>query len=192
MKNVLGDYLQNLQQAGFDLIFDSVVSRYGKFTIYCLIGPEENLIHVAFTPKKHDQARTKLAGLNQGVAFRKIRQGDFNFNKVFKDYFNGKQSAATVTIDSPFIRNGTPFQQRVWSRIAQIPYGTTITYRRLAELAGSPAAARATGTACGANPLPIIIPCHRVVAENGLGGFGGGISVKKGLLTLENADVSRY
>ena len=67
-----------------------------------------------------------------------------------------------------------------------IPYGTTITYRELAELAGSPKGSRAAGMACGANPLAVIIPCHRVVAANGLGGFAGGLAIKKALLDLEH------
>ena len=72
-------------------------------------------------------------------------------------------------------------------QIAAIPHGKCITYQQLAELAGFPKGARAVGMACGANPLPVIIPCHRVVAKNGLGGFGGGITLKKSLLALEHA-----
>ena len=67
----------------------------------------------------------------------------------------------------------------------QIPYGETITYKELAEKVGSPNAFRAVGTTCGKNPLPIIIPCHRITSTNGLGGFTGGLDIKKFLLNIE-------
>ena len=80
----------------------------------------------------------------------------------------------------------TPFQLKVWRRIAAIPYGQTITYRQLAEEIGHPTAVRAVGTACGKNPVPRIIPCHRVLATNGgLGGFVWGLAYKQALLTHE-------
>lgn len=187
MKNVFKKYFQKLISAGSTLDFVSVHCRYGKSTIYCLIGPEENIIHVSFTRKKHERAKKQLAGQGSRVEFKTIRQEDFSYNKVFEEYFSGSLSNLPVTIDSPFIDAGSNFQQRVWQQISAIPYGETSTYKRLAEMAGSPRGARAAGTACGANPLPIIIPCHRVIAGNGLGGFGGGVALKKSLLTLEHS-----
>ncbi|MBW2466594.1 MAG: MGMT family protein [Deltaproteobacteria bacterium] len=185
MKNVLKNYLQKLAHAGTGLEFISIHCRYGKFTIYCLVGPEENIIHLAFTAPKHDRAQKQLAALDDRIFFKTVQQEDFSRNKLFNDYFSGKQSNMPIEINSPFIDAGSGFQQRVWQHISAIPYGETITYQRLAELAGSPKGARAAGTACGANPLPIIIPCHRVVANNSIGGFGGGIPLKKSLLALE-------
>ncbi len=81
---------------------------------------------------------------------------------------------------------GTPFQKKVWQRIAEIPYGETISYKKLAEEIDAPKAVRAVGTACGANPIPLVVACHRVLASNGtLGGYGGGLPLKRMLLTLE-------
>jgi len=185
MKNILEDYLRRLTCAGTGRDFVSVHNKYGIFNIYCLIGPEENIIHVSFTSRGHEQAHKQLTALNNRVSFKIIRQEDFRFNKVFENYFNGKLLGIPVTIDSPFIDAGSGFQQKVWQQIAAIPYGSTITYQELAEQAGSPKGARAAGMACGANPLPIIIPCHRVVAQNGIGGFGGGVALKRSLLALE-------
>jgi len=81
---------------------------------------------------------------------------------------------------------GTPFQQKVWKVLQTIPYGETRTYKWVAQKIGKPKAVRAVGQACGANPLPLIIPCHRVVASgNKLGGFSGGLRLKKKLLRRE-------
>jgi methylated-DNA-[protein]-cysteine S-methyltransferase len=83
---------------------------------------------------------------------------------------------------------GTAFRQTVWSALKKIPRGQTRTYSELAAAIGRPQAARAVGSACGANPLPVFIPCHRVVAKNGPGGFGSGLPWKKLLLKNEIAE----
>lgn len=79
----------------------------------------------------------------------------------------------------------SPFQRDVWRAICRIPYGETRTYTQLASMAGHPKAVRAVASACGANPLPYYIPCHRVVAANGLGGYAFGVEIKKRLLEKE-------
>jgi methylated-DNA-[protein]-cysteine S-methyltransferase len=91
----------------------------------------------------------------------------------------------------PLVLDGTEFQLLVWRNLRKIPYGETISYGQLARRIGSPHAARAVGLANGSNPIPIIIPCHRVIGSNGdLTGFGGGLPVKKKLLELENRQLS--
>ena len=97
------------------------------------------------------------------------------------DYFDGLRKNFDLPLEPP----GTKFQQRVWSMMEQIPYGKTITYGEIAKALGS--SARAVGTACGANPIPVIIPCHRVVAANDMGGYSGdgGVKTKRALLHLE-------
>ena len=86
----------------------------------------------------------------------------------------------------PLEMAGTDFQMRVWRMLRDIPYGETRSYRDLAVALGNPAAVRAVGAANGANPLPIVIPCHRVIGANGsLVGYGGGLALKKRLLELE-------
>lgn len=92
--------------------------------------------------------------------------------------------------DLPLELKGTAFQQKVWDQMAKIKYGQTLSYKALAENIGNPKAIRALGTACGDNPIPIIIPCHRVVGSNGqLTGYVGGLSLKEKLLKLEG-DIS--
>jgi methylated-DNA-[protein]-cysteine S-methyltransferase len=100
-------------------------------------------------------------------------------------YFAGKPIKFSVPV-SPKV--GTPFQRRVWSELLRIPYGQTASYGEIAERIGKPQAFRAVGSANGANCIPILIPCHRVVKSDGsLGGFGSGTHIKKRLLDLEGA-----
>jgi methylated-DNA-[protein]-cysteine S-methyltransferase len=100
-------------------------------------------------------------------------------------YFAG-ELAALKTV--PWTIGGTAFQQRVWQALVEIPLGETTSYARLAEQVGRPAAVRAVGAANGANPIAIVVPCHRVIGTGGsLTGYGGGIERKRWLLTHENA-----
>lgn len=86
---------------------------------------------------------------------------------------------------------GTPFQLQVWKALAEIPYGRTVTYGQLARSIGRPNACRAVGAANGQNPLPIVLPCHRVIGADGsLTGYGGGLAVKEALLRLERGQMS--
>jgi methylated-DNA-[protein]-cysteine S-methyltransferase len=97
-------------------------------------------------------------------------------------YFAGELQ----TFDLLLAPAGTPFQQTVWQALQTIPYGETISYAELAERIGNPKAVRAVGAANGRNPIPIIIPCHRVIGSNGqLTGYGGGLPIKEALLSLE-------
>ena len=100
-------------------------------------------------------------------------------------YFAGE----LVSFELPLAPRGTDFQRGVWDAVAAIPYGTTTTYSRLAAEIGSPRAARAVGAANGRNPLPIVVPCHRVIGAAGaLTGYGGGLEMKRALLALEAPD----
>jgi methylated-DNA-[protein]-cysteine S-methyltransferase len=102
-------------------------------------------------------------------------------------YLDGRLRQFTV----PITADGTTFQKAVWSELLSMPYGTRQTYGQLAAKLGRPRAARAVGAACGANPVPILVPCHRVVgAEGSLGGFGAGVRVKQSLLDVESRVMS--
>jgi len=85
----------------------------------------------------------------------------------------------------PVILTGTYFQYQVWNEMAKIPAGRTASYGNIARRIGKPKAVRAVGSACGANPVPYRIPCHRIVSANGIGGFSSGLDIKKKLLRLE-------
>lgn len=101
----------------------------------------------------------------------------------FTEYFAGTRTEFDLPL---VVRSGSEFERRVWDRIAAIEYGETTTYGSIATELGDPGAARAVGTACNRNPLPIVVPCHRVVGAGGkLVGFGGGLPRKVHLLELE-------
>jgi methylated-DNA-[protein]-cysteine S-methyltransferase len=99
-----------------------------------------------------------------------------------EEYFSGER----FEFDVPLAPRGTEFQMRVWDGLQEIPYGETLSYLDLAKRIGTPEAVRAVGAANGANPLPIVIPCHRVIGHNGkLVGYGGGLEIKQYLLRME-------
>ena len=104
-----------------------------------------------------------------------------------EEYFAGRRQQ----FDLPLELDGTDFQRRVWLTLAEIPYGETVSYAELAMMVGRPNAYRAVGQANGANPVPIVLPCHRVLASGGgIGGYGGGLPMKRQLLEMEGVQIS--
>jgi len=98
------------------------------------------------------------------------------------EYFGGRRKIFNI----PFDLEGTPFQRKVWQELSRIPFGRTLSYRDVAEKIRNPKAVRAVGSANGKNPVCIIIPCHRVIAADGsIGGYAGGLAMKRRLLDLE-------
>jgi methylated-DNA-[protein]-cysteine S-methyltransferase len=120
---------------------------------------------------------------NSNLPFREQRECSVlaEAARQIDEYLTGKRKIFTLPIKA----EGTVFQESVWREMENIPYGETASYRDIAERIGNPNAYRAVGNACNANPIPLIIPCHRVVASNGIGGFGGGLTLKKKLMELE-------
>ena len=101
-------------------------------------------------------------------------------------------SGEGLSFNLPLDLYGTPFQRAVWQELLEIPYGETRSYAQVAAAVGRPRATRAVGAANGANPLPIVIPCHRVICSDGsLGGYGGGLALKEALLRLEGCAGGR-
>jgi methylated-DNA-[protein]-cysteine S-methyltransferase len=100
-------------------------------------------------------------------------------------YFRGRP----VTFDADLHIDGTDFEVDVWRALSEIPYGETRTYGEVAAMVGRPSAYRAVGNANGRNHLPVLIPCHRVVAAGGIGGYGGGLDVKRFLLAVEGVSA---
>ncbi len=148
-----------------------------------VLGSEEGLTRTTLPQDTPDKALAEL-GTAAGSAEKDVRPLLEPIRQL-SDYFDGKK----VDFSGALEYNGsTPFQKRVWDATRRIPYGETRTYGEIAREAGSPGAARATGRALGANPIPIIVPCHRVVGSDGsLTGFGGGLEMKKRLLDMEKA-----
>jgi methylated-DNA-[protein]-cysteine S-methyltransferase len=144
-----------------------------------LAGDEQGVHRITFPPKgKPGQAAAPEEGWIEsarGPLKEAVRQ--------LKEYFAGRRTE----FDLPLAPEGTGFQKSVWRQLCDIPYGETISYGELARRLGNPKASRAVGAANGSNPLPIVVPCHRVIGANGkMTGFGGGIPVKEALLALES------
>lgn len=102
------------------------------------------------------------------------------------EYLSGKRRV----FDLPLSTGGTGFQAEVWDAVSKIPYGSTSTYSDIAEMIGRSSSYRAVGTACRLNPVPIIVPCHRVVrADSDMGGYAGGSNMKRTLISLERGSI---
>jgi O-6-methylguanine DNA methyltransferase len=128
--------------------------------------------------------RAFLKRLNERFPGRIVRDDRKNRNVLdqLKKYLKGELRRFDCKLEF----RGTPFQKKVWSALARIPYGRTRSYRDIARAIGHPKASRAVGNANGRNAIPLIIPCHRVIeSSGGLGGFGHGLKVKKRLLDFE-------
>jgi methylated-DNA-[protein]-cysteine S-methyltransferase len=145
-------------------VIDTPIGRIG------LEADAEALTQITF----HARSTPDAAARPTGVLAEASRQLDAYFAKRLRAF------------DLPLAPSGTPFQLDVWHALETIPYGETWTYADLARRVGRPAAIRAVGAANGRHPIPIVIPCHRVIGSNGkLVGFGGGLPVKQFLLELE-------
>ena len=139
-----------------------------------LAGDDESL-HVIGFPEGKMRREPETDWIFSDKPFAEVRQ-------QLDDYFAGKRQS----FDLPLKPNGTEFQLDVLNELQKIPYGTTATYGDVARRIGRPKAVRAVGAANGRNPIPIVIPCHRVIGASGdLTGFGGGIPTKEALLRLE-------
>ena len=141
-----------------------------------LAAGDDGLRHIKFRENRHPADRSDWHGGDSPVLQAAEAQ--------LREYFAGERRA----FDLPLAPRGTPFQLQVWQALARIPYGSTVSYAQLAQAVGNPEAMRAVGAANGRNPLPIVLPCHRVIGADGaLVGFGGGLPVKEFLLRLEGA-----
>ena len=116
---------------------------------------------------------------------RRDDRGLATTRRIVERRINGKDLDRKLSLDM----HGTPFQVAVWKAMLRIPAGKTRSYAEVARAIGRPSAYRAVAQACGANPIPVIVPCHRVVASNGLGGYTGGIERKIHLLSVEGIRI---
>ncbi|MFF4485839.1 methylated-DNA--[protein]-cysteine S-methyltransferase [Streptomyces sp. NPDC001544] len=170
--------------------------RYEQQVVWAVVGTDigplllaatgEGLVHVVFhaTDAVRDRALERLAGRlgtepveapGSPLLAEAIRQ--------VRAYFSGERHDFELPLDWSLISG---FNRQVLRELAAVPYGTVVGYGDLAGRVGQPGAAQAVGAAMGANPLPVVVPCHRVVAsDGGIGGFGGGLETKRKLLALE-------
>lgn len=141
-----------------------------------LVGTGQALVRVHFQAGPH--------ALRPGEDWRPAAAPFAQARTQLEEYFNGTRRSFELSLAPA----GTPFQLAVWRALSAIPYGETVSYGEIARRLGLEAGARAVGLANGANPLPILVPCHRVIGADGtLTGFGGGLQIKRSLLALEGA-----
>lgn len=162
-----------------------VVSYAGLRTpigVLRLFGTPRGLLTIALPNESRDAADARVRRLLGAVTVREDAAALTEALTQLTAYFAGTRR----TFDVPLDPRGTPFQRQVWAAVADVPFGETRSYGEIAHAIGRPAAARAVGSANGANPLPPIIPCHRLVGTDGaLTGYGGGLDLKQALLDLE-------
>lgn len=157
-----------------DVYYSSVITRIGQVFV---TATQKGVTKIFFGERgfRSYLERTAPHGLAEGGPAAGMA-------REIELYFEGRLTEFKTPLD---LSSGTEFQRAVWRNLLTVPYGKVTTYGELAEKVGKPGAARAVGNAVGVNPLPIVVPCHRVVASNGLGGYTGGIDIKKVLLGVE-------
>lgn len=157
-----------------DLFFESFQSPLGRLYVVCDKSTVKAIVFAKSWMDFKSNTPDKLIQKHTPLTQKVIRQ--------LEQYFSKKRS----TFDLPLNPDGTEFQKKAWSVLQTIPNGKTMSYQEQATKAGKKAAVRAIGAANGRNPLPIVIPCHRVIGKNGkLTGYAGGLTIKEKLLKLE-------
>lgn len=159
------------------IVFEHLDTPIGTLT---LAADAVGLRHIEFPNNRHPVDRAGWIPGARGDVAAMLRVARQQLLEYFHD--------GRTVFDLPLAPEGTAFQMEVWRALATIPYGATWSYRDLARAIGKPDAMRAVGAANGRNPLPIVLPCHRVIGADGsLTGFGGGLPIKEALLRLEGA-----
>jgi methylated-DNA-[protein]-cysteine S-methyltransferase len=162
-----------------DISYASLDSPIGRMLA---AATPAGVVRIAFESEPAERVLEELE-VRFGARVATTAAGLDDARRQLDDYFAGRRRSFTFTLDWA-LTNG--FRRRVLTETAEIPFGATSTYRTLAEAAGSPAAVRAAGSALASNPLPIVVPCHRVLrTDGGLGGFRGGLAAKRALLDHE-------
>ncbi len=157
----------------------SFESPIGKLTVYFT---DEGIVSLIFAEEGDNH---KYIERYYGTPIL-VDKKDYNYHEEIIKYLKGELKEFTV----PISFKGTSFQESVWRELLNIPYGETLTYKKLAEKVGCPKGPRAVGGALNKNPIAIIVPCHRVVGSNGkLVGFAGGLELKDKLLNLEKDNI---
>lgn len=169
------------ESAAFPLPMDQQIFRStlkSPFGVLALAVNREGVLVEILLPNRRAAAASAEPPLP--AADRGMRAA----RKQLSEYFHGKRRA----FDLPLFAAGSPFEQQVWAKLLAVPYGATTSYGAIAVELGLTNGARAVGRANGANPIPIVIPCHRVIGSDGrLTGYGGGLALKRALLELEGA-----
>ena len=164
-----------------DVAYRTVDSPLGSLL---LAATDQGLLRVAYAREDHNRVLAQLASSVSARVLRAPARTDLAAREL-EEYFAGQRTAFDLPLD---LRLSTGFRRTVLVHLADIAYGTTASYAAVAGAAGNPGAVRAVGTACATNPLPVVLPCHRVIRNDGsVGQYVGGVDAKRALLSLESA-----
>jgi O-6-methylguanine DNA methyltransferase len=152
---------------------------------FYLAGTKDHLIRLVLPGESFQRLKTWITKKINPIKIIETPEFLYGYAYEIQQYLNRQRKS----FDSPLFLLGTSFQQKVWKEIQKIPYGQTRTYQDIAQRIRHPLACRAVGLAASENPLPIFIPCHRVISKKGLAGFSSGIKMKKWLLALEKNNL---
>lgn len=161
---------------------DVLKSSIGRLT---LLSTDKGLCYIGFAGEGAERSREFVQRYYPGAVVKPGGKFNREAARQIQAYLEGRLKKFTVKLDL----NADGFKRQALNKVKAIPYGKVRTYGEIAKALGNPGAARAVGNANRLNPIPIIIPCHRVVASGGLGGYGGGLSLKRKLLALEQAKI---
>jgi methylated-DNA-[protein]-cysteine S-methyltransferase len=166
-----------LREGLVDVRYDTVATPVGELF---LAATSRGLCRISYTVEGQDEVVARIFGA------RVLASPLDHVRRELEEYFEGRRRE----FDLPLDLRVAPFHEQVLAELARVPYGQTDTYGHLAKLVGHPNAARAVGTVMNRNPIPIVLPCHRIVGANGsLTGYGGGLDAKRMLLRLEGATL---
>ena len=162
-------------------VIEWTVLEQGQWTLY-VAKTEKGLCYIGSPESSFEEFTGYFAKRYPAASLVENKEALLPYVKELTAYFNGTKQTFSLPIDV----KGTPFQEEIWQALQTIPYGKTVSYSEIAELINRPSAARAVGSAIGANPLLILVPCHRVIGKNGaISGYRGGMELKRFLLDLE-------
>lgn len=174
--------------------FQTGVVVVDELKLYFINDARNRIVHLTFDQDGHHWARKKIASLASEAVFKEEEGITNNVTQEVNRYVKGSTRQLHLQAGTLLSERGTDLQKKVWQQIGRISYGSTRTYGDIARKLGSYRLARAVGQACHANPLLLLVPCHRVIGVNSLGGFAGGVAIKSKLLALEKrfSGAERY
>ena len=187
MSDRIAELIRRAEAEGLiDVAYAHVDSPIGRLTV---ASSAKGLVRVSFPREDETEVLDELATRVSPRVLEAPGRLD-EVRRELDEYFEGKRTDFALPLDWSLVRSD--FRLRVLEQTALIPYGHTLTYRQMATLAGNERAMRAAGTALGSNPIPVVVPCHRVIGSDGsLTGYGGGLEVKEQLLVLEGVLPAR-
>jgi len=181
MKQSRSESMEKSEKDTLMIAYTTMDSAVGRLLI---ASTDHGLLGIGFLQNGVEEAVSRLEKAYPGDTLVEDLATNRDALNQLQEYFQGRRRVFTL----PLELRGTEFQRSVWEAVAGVPYGETRSYGYIARKLGKPKAYRAVGAANGANPIPIVIPCHRIIGSDGsMTGFGGGIPIKEKLLVLEKA-----